>query len=844
MVFAGAAPAGAAEVEAAATVDLNLLNINDFHGRIGRTGPNLASTVPFAGTVEQLRAEHGEESTLFLSAGDNIGASLFASSSAQDQPTIDVLNALDVQASAVGNHEFDQGFADLRDRVIGGGNADWTYLAANVYAVGTTDPVLDEYALFEVSGVTVGVVGAVTQETPTLVSPAGIATLEFGDPVEAVNRVAAQLSDGDAANGEADVLVAEYHEGAASVDADPTLEEALAAGGVFAEIVGETSAEVDAIFTGHTHQRYAFSAPVPGVDGATRPVVQTGNYGEHVGQIVLTVDPATGDVVSHTERNVARTAVPDAELIATYPRVAEVAGIVDAAVAAAEVVGNRPVGSVTADITTAFAGGTWTGPGGTYVGGSRDDRASESTLGNLVADSLRETLADADRGGAQIGVVNPGGLRAELLAAGDGVITFAEANAVLPFVNNLWTTTLTGAQFRTLLEQQWQRDAAGNVPSRAYLQLGLSDNVSYTFDPARAEGDRITSITVDGRPIDPDAEYRIGTFSFLAQGGDNFRAFTQGTRTRDSGLIDRDAWIAYLTANSPLTPSFDRRSVLVTGYPTQARTGDRLTLGVERLDLTSLGAPANTTLTASWGDGPVVATVPVTAGAARLTLTVPDDVVGEATLVLRAQPSGTTVRLPLTVERSVVPTSTALTLSAASVRYGTAATATATVTGATSGDVRFTWDGTSVTVPLADGVATTTLPAGLARGAHPVVAEFLGTAEAAPSTSAPVTLTVVGRSSSVDLTLAPRSVFQGLPSVAVARVRSEGRPAQGRVEVLVDGAVVATRQVQDGVVAVVLRSSTLAVGRHDVTVRYLGSDSTEPSEDTATLTVSRLSLRR
>src|SRR5262249_39114251 len=148
----------------------------------------------------------------------------------------------------------------------------------------------------------------------------------------------------------------------------------------------------------------------------------------------------------------------------------------------------------------------------------RDDRAKESTMGHLVANMLRDTLAPANLGGAQIGVTNPGGLRDEFFfkqvgVEGDGVITFAEANNVLPFVNNLWTTTLTGAQFKTMLEQQWQRDANGNVPSRPYLQLGLSDNVSYTYDDSLPEGSRITSITINGAPYNPAGQYRIGTFS-------------------------------------------------------------------------------------------------------------------------------------------------------------------------------------------------------------------------------------------------------------------------------------------------------------------------------------------
>ncbi|MET0480586.1 MAG: ExeM/NucH family extracellular endonuclease, partial [Mycetocola sp.] len=622
-------------IDATATTSVvNLLNINDFHGRID------ANTVKFAGTVESLKAQFGPDQSLFLSAGDNIGASLFASSSLQDQPTIDVLNALALAASAVGNHEFDRGYDDLVDRVINGGqNARFAYLGANVYQKGTTTPALDEYAIFEVDGVDVAVIGAVTQETPTLVSPAGVADLDFGDPVEAVNRVAAQLTDGDEANGEADVLVAEYHEGSGLPNGS-TLEQAILAGGAFADIVSKTTAEVDAIFTGHTHMEYVWDAPIPGVPGETRPIVQTGSYGANIGQIVLTVDNTTGDVTSYEARNVARVTTANADLIAAYPAVAEVDRIVKAAIAESNVIGQQVVGSATAPITTAFANGT------------RDDRASESTLGNFVANALVDSLASAERGGAEIGVVNPGGLRAEI---DTGDITYAEANAVLPFLNNLWTTSLTGAQFKIMLEQQWQTNADGTIPTRSYLQLGLSDNVTYTFDPARAQGDRITSITVNGAPIDPAASYRIGSFSFLLQGGDNFRIFTEGTDTRDSGLVDRDAWIAYITANSPVSPSFDRRSVQVTGIPTGPVTeGSTVTLNLSKLDLTSLGSPVNTLVTAAV-DGVVVATAPVSAGAATVSFTVPEGA-GTKTVTITAQESGTTVTVPLTVTAAEQPT--------------------------------------------------------------------------------------------------------------------------------------------------------------------------------------------
>jgi len=620
-----------------ATKTLNLLNINDFHGRID------ANTVKFAGTIEQLKSEY-PGSSAFLSAGDNIGASLFASSAQNDQPTIDVLNALSLRASAVGNHEFDKGFDDLAGRVTDA--ADFPYLAANVYRDG--EPVLDEFTLLDIDGVTVGIIGAITQETPSLVSPGGIAGLEFGDPVEAVNRVAAELSDGNPSNGEADVIVAEYHEGAGAGTPDgATLEEEIAGGGAFADIVTETSSAVDAIFTGHTHKQYAWDAPIPGEEGRTRPVLQTGSYGEFIGQIVLEYDTETGDVTTVTNRNVPRLTTDDAQLVDEYPAVAEVKAIVDDTLAYADEVGGEVIGTATADITTA------------YVGDARDDRASESTLGNFVADALVATLSSPERGGAEIGVVNPGGLRADLFA---GDITYAEANAVLPFVNNLWTTTLTGEQFKTVLEQQWQRDADGNVPSRPYLQLGLSKNVSYTYDPNRAEGDRITSITVNGEPIDPARDYRIGSFNFLLQGGDNFWEFANGTDTKDSGLVDRDAWIDYIRSNSPISPSYERRSVQVTGLPEgEVAPGDELSLQFSKLDLTSLGVPANTELTASV-DGQDVATAPVTNGEATLSFTVPDTAetaadrfaaaalaTGASTLTVVAQPSGTTVTVPLDV---------------------------------------------------------------------------------------------------------------------------------------------------------------------------------------------------
>lgn len=726
--------------------ELTLLNINDFHGRID------ANTTKFATTVEQLRAAGGEDKTLFLAAGDNVSASLFASAVQDDKPTIDVLNALDLRASAVGNHEFDKGYTDLVNRIMKPasdanprGGAAWDYLGANVYRKGTTEPALPEYSIQQVGGLRVGVIGAVTEETSTLVSPDGIAELEFGDPVDAVNRVAAQLTDGDESNGEADLLVAEYHEGASEGTPDgATLEQEVAAGGAFAKIVNGTSAKVSAIFTGHTHKQYAWDAPVPGVEGKTRPILQTGNYGENVGKVKLTIDPATKQVTGYTAENVARATTEDLSL----PRVAKVKEIVDAALAYAAEVGGQPIGKVTADITTAFAGGSY-GADGTWTGGNRDDRGSESTLGNLVANSLVASLSPADRGGATIGVVNPGGLRDELRYGTDGTITYAQANAVLPFVNNLWTVTLTGSQFKTLLEQQWQTNADGTVPSRPYLQLGLSKNVSYTFDAAAPQGEHITSVSIDGKPLDPQANYRIGTFSFLATGGDNFRVFQDGTDVRDSGLIDRDAWIQYLRDNSPVSPDFGKHSAAAT-VPGEVTAGTELPLQVGALNLTSLGSPKNTTaavaLVAADGTATALGEYPVStevvAGDPRgvkngqLTAQVPIPATvaaGDYTLTVTAAPTGTVVRLPITVAATAQPTPTTTTLKASAPTqvYSPAepATFTATVTAADGSPAQGTvtlkaGDAVWGSAEVKDAKATIAVPADTAAGVYQVTATF------------------------------------------------------------------------------------------------------------------------
>ena len=551
----GASPALALESPGTddGTTELQLLGINDFHGR-------LDDAVALAGTVEEQRARDDVDGSLFLSAGDNIGASPFVSSVQQDEPTIEALGEMGLETSAVGNHEFDRGLEDLLGRVgVDGesGLADYPVLGANVYR--GDQPVLPEYSLHEVDGVTIGVIGVVTQETGSLVSPSGIEGITFGDPVEATNRVVDELTDG--AGDEADVLVLAAHEGAPEGAATSTPEEQLAEDTAFAAIVTGVSAEVDAIFTGHTHQQYAWQAPVPGGEG-TRPVVQTGSYADALGRVVLDYDTATGEVTSSTVENLPLTETPADELVATYPRVAEVAATVAAAQAYADEVGSEVLGSVTGDITRAF----------TEAG--VEDRGSYSALGGLVADTYvygttLNPVEDAD-----LGLVNPGGLRADLLYGEDGVITLAEANAVTPFANDLVVVPLTGAQLVQVLEQQWQPEGS----SRPFLALGTSQELTWSYDPEAPAGSRIIvdSVRVSGEPLDPGATYRVATNSFLASGGDNFTAFAEG-QTELTGLIDFDALAAYLRERSPLSPE-DYTGRVTVGEAPEGPQGPQLVL--------------------------------------------------------------------------------------------------------------------------------------------------------------------------------------------------------------------------------------------------------------------------
>ena len=535
-----AAPATAAPGHNAApnTTTVRLIGLNDFHGNLepptgssgrvvlsdGTTTVDAGGAAFLATHVRQLRAE--QPNSLVLSGGDNIGASPLASALFHDEPTIEFLNSIGTSASAVGNHELDEGYQELLRIQFGGCHpvdgcqfhdpytgAKFPYLASNITFTETGLPATLPFTIKSVGGVKIGIIGATLKDLPTIVSPDGIQGLSFGDEAAAINRSSTLLQR---LGVKAQVVV--IHQGDSTVGANGPNDCNLAANGPLSAINAAVSANVDAIISGHTHTQYNCELPDP--RGQLRTVIQSLSFGRLLSVLDLKINTKSGDVQrdvsTATNEIVTRTVTPDPAVQA----------IVTEAVAKAAPIGNRQVGTITANIVRAAA------PSG------------ESPLGNLIADSQ---LAATTSAGAQIALMNPGGVRADLTFAPDGVVTYSEAFTVQPFSNILQTLTYTGAQIDQVLEQQW---LPNNGPTRI---LQPSATLHYTQTLANPIGDRVSNITINGVAVDPAATYRVTVNNFLAAGGDSFTVLTQGTNVT-GGPIDLDAFTAYLTANSPVAP--------------------------------------------------------------------------------------------------------------------------------------------------------------------------------------------------------------------------------------------------------------------------------------------------
>lgn len=575
------------------TMDIQLLSFNDFHGNLespsgssGRvvvdhridpvTGKAVDVTVEGAGGVEYLashlkKAREGHPYSLTVAAGDIVGASPLLSAAFHDEPTVEAMNALGLDATSVGNHEFDEGYKELQ-RLQNGGciddgdgkdnqnscaahifqGANYPILAANVKYAGTNQTILPAYTVKNIQGAKIGFIGMTLKDTPNIVTKSGIEGLEFTDEVATANALVPVLR----AQGVNAIVVLLHQGGVPALEQwvkdgktysvnpsykwaceggtfDKTLN--LDASAPMLQIAQHLDPAIDMIVSGHTHQPYVCSVPDPA--GQPRLVTSASSFGRLFTETELTYDRRTQDIqrasVKGTNMVVDRSVAPDpaqTSLIKLYQdKIRPIA--------------SKVIGSVTTDITTA------------------PSSAGESKLGDLIADAQ---LADPSvvSGGQQpvIAFMNPGGIRTNLTYSASkygeapGDITYDEAFNVQPFNNYLVSMTLTGAQIQALLDQQWSGKNTQASPKFLQISNGFAYHYVETLGSDGTVASRtVDSVTVNGQQLDPAASYRIVTNNFLSDGGDGFPAFTGGTGKYFGGL-DIVAFSDYLQAHSPYSP--------------------------------------------------------------------------------------------------------------------------------------------------------------------------------------------------------------------------------------------------------------------------------------------------
>ena len=526
------------------TVKVQLLAINDFHGHlealptgaIYRSSLRRSERVP-AGGAEYLAThvrilERRNPNTLVVSAGDLVGASPMLSALFHDEPTIEAMNQIGLDLNAVGNHEFDEGAAEVLRLQRGGchprdgcrdgsgfGGADFRFLAANVISRRTGRPVFPAYAVRRLGGVKVGFIGMTLEGTPDMVPPAVSATMRFADEARTANRYVGVLKRQGVR-----AIVVLLHEGSSPTrralpDACPGLS------GPLEDIVRRTRGQVDVFLTGHTHAAYNCV-----IDG--RRVTSAGSFGRLITRVELTIDRRRNDVKRATADNwivgqdVMR--APDiSELIARYARFADPLRL-------------RLIGRLA-------------------EGASRNaDDSGEREMGNLVADAQLEAT------GADAAFVNPGEIRSGLPA---GDVTFGRAFASQPFGTSLVTMSLYGADVLELLKQQW----CGRQSPRV---LQPSEGVSYTWSaqvaasiqgrPCPGAANPVSGLHLGGTPVEHARLYRITVSSLLAGGFNRFAALEPGAN-KVGGPEDTAALEAHLApslSGDPLVPpATDRISV-------------------------------------------------------------------------------------------------------------------------------------------------------------------------------------------------------------------------------------------------------------------------------------------
>ncbi|MBY5335151.1 LysM peptidoglycan-binding domain-containing protein [Rhizobium leguminosarum] len=506
-----------------ADYELNILHINDFHSRIESIN-KFDSTCSaeeegkkecFGGAarlktaIDQRRQALSGKNVLLLNAGDNFQGSLFYTTY-KGAAEAEFLNLMKFDAMTVGNHEFDDsedGLATFLDKV------QFPVVTANVKATAASklgDRIKPSLVL-DVAGQKIGIVGAVTNDTPELSSPGPNVTI-----VDDVQSITAAVQDlkGQGVNKVIALTHVGYPRDLALIAKIP---------------------DVDVVVGGHSHSLLSNTDPkaegpyptmVDNPGGYKVPVVQAASYSKYLGDLVVNFDDsgvvkdAKGDPIL-----IDSTFTPDPAVLA---RVAELAKPI-------EELRKKVIGSSESPIE----------------GDRKVCRVKECSMGNLVADAMLDRTRNQ---GVTIAVQNGGGLRASI---DGGEVTQGEVITVLPFQNTLATFETTGADVVKALENGVSQidQGAGRFPQVAGLK--------FSFDQSKPVGSRVGDVQVkegdNFAPIDPAKTYKVATNNFMRAGGDGYSIFKEGKNAYDYGPDLADVTAEYVAAHSPYKPYTDGR---------------------------------------------------------------------------------------------------------------------------------------------------------------------------------------------------------------------------------------------------------------------------------------------
>jgi 2',3'-cyclic-nucleotide 2'-phosphodiesterase (5'-nucleotidase family) len=484
---------------------VTILYTNDFHSALDPIpaywrpdSPRLGGAAQLSTLINQVRGR--ERATFLLDAGDMFTGSL--SFLTRGEVLMEMMMAMRYDAMVIGNHEFDYGAANFEKQMH---RVSFPVLGANIVYRGTNHRYSRPWAILERDGVRLGVIGVIGLDARSVALPAGITELDFTDPVAAVAAGVAELE------GSVDLIVVLTHQGKTGpmqtdAEARPDVQRDFDEDARLAGMVPG----IDVLIGGHAHR----GIEQPWVHPTTGTlVVQTYGYGTRLGYLRLNV--RDGKVTGH-----------DGRLLEVRSDALPPDPIVEARLAPYREAARPVIGEVVGALSRRLV---------------RDYRG-ESSLGSFVADVMRETAS------AEVAFQNAGGLRADLPA---GAVTKGHVLDALPFVNSVVTMELTGDQVRRVLEQ-------GLTLERGMIQVS---GLRASYDPGAPAGRRLVALEIAGVPVDDARRYRVATNSFLAQGGDLYTTFLEGTAAVDGGELLSEVVMRYLRSRGEVGPPASGRLV-------------------------------------------------------------------------------------------------------------------------------------------------------------------------------------------------------------------------------------------------------------------------------------------